>query len=431
MIDASNDFIKDGNKNRLREQDIHRIVDTFTKQADVPRYARLVPVGEIAHPKNDFNLNLPRYIDSSEPEDLQDIEGHLSGGIPQRDLDALGAYWKVLPGVRAALFESAGRPGYVRLKVPLPEVKAAIFSHAEFTDFNMAARERFATWRAETTAQLMAFGKDDHPKGLIEAIAESLLDTFKSALLLDAYDVYQHLMDYWAETMQDDCYLITADGWEARTARVLETDKKGKQKDRGWTCVLIPKPLIVARYFAKEQAALDAKQAELEAAIASLTELEEVHGGEEGFLGALDKIAKAEVNARLKEIRRGKEAEDEVTALKRWLDFSESETALKREVKEQDAALDKLTYDKYPTLTEVEIKTLMVDDKWMTRLSVAVQGELDRVSQTLTGRIRQLAERYVAPLPQLTDEVAMLASRVDARAARERCNRLLVTPRNR
>ena len=413
MIDASNGFIKDGNKNRLREQDLHRIVDTFTRQTDVPRYARLVPFDEVADPKNDFNLNLPRYIDSSEPEDLQDIEGHLRGGIPESDLDALAGYWQVLPGVRAALFESAGRPGYARLKLPLPEVKAAIFNHAEFTAFNTAARERFATWRAGTTPQLTAFGKDGYPKALIETIAESLLDTFKPAPLLDAYDVYQLLMDYWAETMQDDCYLIAADGWVARTARIMETDKKGKQRDKGWTCDLIPKPLIVARHFAKEQAALDAKQAELGAATASLAELEEEYGGEEGFLGALDKVAKAEVNARLKEIKGDKEVEDESAVLKRWLELFESETALKRAVKEQEAALDMLAYDKYPTLTEAEIKTLVVDDKWMARLSIAVQGELDRVSQTLTGRIRELAERYATPLPQLTNEVATLTARVE------------------
>src|SRR5687767_12671849 len=124
MIDASKGFIKDGPKNRLREQDIHRIVDVFTKQADVTRYARMVPLDEIADPKNDFNLNLPRYIDSTEPEDLQDIDGHMRGGIPERDLDApestLAAYWKVLPSVRGALFESfdkmGTRPGYARLK---------------------------------------------------------------------------------------------------------------------------------------------------------------------------------------------------------------------------------------------------------------------------------------------------------------------------
>jgi type I restriction enzyme M protein len=417
LIDASKGFIKDGPKNRLREQDIHRIVDTFTRQVDVPRYARMVPLAEIADAKNDYNLNLPRYIDSTEPEDLHDIEGHLRGGIPERDLDALADYWRVLPGVRAALFESACRPGYARLKLPLSEVRPAILGHAEFTAFNQAVTQRFAGWRAAATQQLTAFGKDAHPKALIERIAEDLLTAFRQAPLLDAYDVYQHLMDYWAETMQDDAYLIAVDGWVAKTSRILETDKKGKTRDKGWTCELIPKPFIVARYFAKEQAAIDATQSEFEAVAASLAELEEEHGGEEGFLGALDKIAKAEVSTRLKEIKgltaKDQDAKEETAVLKRWLELSDTESALKRTVKDQEAALDKLACEKYPTLTEAEIKTLVVDDKWMARLSAAVQGELERVSQTLTGRIRELAERYATTLPQLTDEVATLAARVE------------------
>ena len=417
MIDASKGFRKDGPKNRLREQDLHKIVDTFTRQADVPRYARMVPFSEIADPKNDFNLNLPRYIDSTEPEDLQDIDGHLRGGIPERDLDALGAYWQVLPSVRGVLFEAfdktGGRPGYLRLKPALTEVKPAIFGHAEFAAFQQQATEVFADWRKATTKHLTGFGKDGHPKALIETIAEDLLAAFRKAPLLDAYDIYQHLMDYWAETMQDDAYLIAADGWVAVPARIVETDKKGKSKDKGWACDLIPKPLIVARTFAKEQAALEAKQAELETATAALAELEEEHGGEEGYLGALDKIAKGEVNARLKEIKGDKDAKDEMAVLKRWLDLSEQETTLKRAVKDQDAALDTLAYAKYPKLTEAEIKTLVVDDKWMARLSAAVQGELDRVSQTLTGRIRELAERYATPLPKLTEEVETLSARVD------------------
>ena len=422
LIDASKGFIKDGPKNRLREQDIHRIVDTFTRQVDVPRYARMVPLAEIADAKNDYNLNLPRYIDSTEPEDLQDIEGHLRGGIPERDLDALTDYWRVLPGVRATLFESAGRPGYARLKLPLPEVRPAILGHAEFTVFNQTVTQRFAGWRATANQQITAFGKDSHPKALIEGIAEDLLTVFREASLLDAYDVYQHLMDFWAETMQDDTYLIAADGWVAKTSRILETDKKGKTRDKGWICELIPKPFIVERYFSKERAAIDAAQSELEAVAASLAELEEEHGGEEGFLGALDRIAKAEVSARLKEIKgltvKDQDAKDEAAVLKRWVELSEKDIALKRAVKEQEAALDKLAYEKYPTLTEEEIKTLVVDDKWMARLAAAVQGELERVSQTLTGRIRELAERYATTLPQLTDEVATLAARVEEHLAK-------------
>jgi type I restriction enzyme M protein len=412
MIDASKGYIKDGNKNRLREQDIHRIVDTFTKQADTPRYARMVPFDEIADAKNDYNLNLPRYIDSTEPEDLQDIDGHLRGGIPERDLDALGDYWQVLPGVRAALFETL-RPGYAHLKLPLPEVKPAIFGHAEFTAFNQAATQRFSDWRAAATPQLTGFDQGGHPKALIETIAEALLASFKPASLLDAYDIYQHLMDYWAETMQDDAYLIAADGWVAKPARIVETDKKGKSKDRGWACDLIPKPLLVARYFASEQAAIEAKQAELEAAAASQAELEEEHSGDDAPFSGYDSITAAAVKERIREIGKDPDYADELKVLKQWLGYSEQIAALKKKVKELDAALDTLAYAKYPQLSVAEIKTLVVDDKWMTRLSVAVQGELDRVSQTLTGRIRELAERYATPLPQLTEEVETLAARVE------------------
>ena len=417
MMDAAKGFRKEGPKNRLREQDIHKIVDVFTKQVDVPRYARMVPLTEIGDAKNDYNLNLPRYIDSTEPEDLHDIDGHLRGGIPERDLDALAAYWQVLPGVRSALFEpfdkTGARPGYARLKPALVEVKSTIFGHSEFSAFQKQAAGDFADWRQSATKRLAAFGKDDNPKALIEGISEDLLVAFRKAPLLDAYDIYQHLMDYWAEAMQDDAYLIAAEGWVAVPARIVETDKKGKSKDKGWACDLVPKPLIVARYFAKEQATLEARQAELEAATAALADLEEEHGGEEGCLAALDKIAKGEVNARLKEIKGDKDAKDELAVLKRWLELSEQEAALKRTVKDQDVVLDGLACAKYPTLTEAEIKTLVVDDKWMAHLSAAVQGELDRVSQTLTGRIRELAERYVTPLPRLIDEVATLSARVD------------------
>jgi len=423
LIDASKGFIKDGNKNRLREQDIHRIVDTFTRQDENnPRYARMVPLSEIADPKNDFNLNLPRYIDSSAPEDIQDIDGHLRGGIPERDIDALGDYWQVLPSVRAALFsalppgERTGvreRPGYTYLRLPISEVKSAIFGHAEFAAFNAQASERFNQWRAAVMPQLAGFTKDAHPKALIESIAEALLDMFKQAPLLDAYDIYQHLMDYWAETMQDDCYLIAADGWEAKPARIIETDKKGKRKDKGWVCDLIPKPLIVARYFASEQAAIDAMQGELDTAIASQAELEEEHSGEDAAFAGFDSITTATVKDRIREIGDDPEDVDELHMLRQWLGLSEQIAALKKRIKAADAVLDTLAYAKYPTLTEAQIKSLVLDDKWMACLSAAVQGELARVSQTLTGRIRELAERYATPLPQLTGEVEALTRRVD------------------
>lgn len=410
MIDASKGFIKDGNKNRLRERDIHRIVDVFTHAETHPGYSRLVPRDEIA--KNDFNLNLPRYIDTQEVEDIQDIGGHLHGGIPTRDIDALADYWTICPELRAALFKP-NRPGYDDLVVEAGKIKATIHGHPQFAAFIAGLEAHFATWRNEAAISLRQLKLDCLPKEVIHDQSERLLAHVEGQPLIDPYAVYQHLMDYWAETMQDDCYIIAAGGWGAKPVRILETDKKGKIRDKGWTCDLVPKPLIVARYFAGEQAAIEAQQAALEATTAGLTELEEEHGSEEGVLGALDKIAKAEVSARLREIRGDKEATDEAAILQQWLKLNSDEADLKRAIREAEAALDKLAYDKYSKLSEDEIKTLVVDDKWLTTIVVAMQSELDRTSQTLTSRIGLLASRYEAPLPEIVNEVAEWAARVD------------------
>ena len=416
LIDASRGFIKDGNKNRLREQDIHKIVDTFNKGETVPGYARLVPLDEIASDKNDYNLNLPRYIDSTEAEDIQDIDAHLNGGIPDRDLfgegTALAAYWQVLPGLRATLF-SPLRPGYSQLALPLAEVKSAILGHAEFAAFNTQAHQRFDAWKARQLPLMQGLKPGDHPKAFIEQLAEDLLASFKPLPLIDGYDVYQHLMDYWVETMQDDVYLIAADGWVAKPERIIETDKKGKQKDKGWACDLIPKPYIVARYYAAEQDALDAKQAELEASSSQLAELEEEHIGEDMAFSGFDKINAAEVKSRIKEIGLDADAKDELAVLKTWLKLSETEATLKKTVKALDAKLDQLAHDHYAKLSVDEIKTLVIEDKWLARLTADLQGELDRVGQTLTRRIRELAERYATPLTQLVDDVAALSAKVD------------------
>jgi type I restriction enzyme M protein len=433
MIDASKGFIKDGNKNRLREQDIHRIVETFTKQAETPRYARMVPLAEIANPKNDFNLNLPRYIDSAEPEDLQDIDGHLRGGIPERDLDALGAYWKVLPSVRTLLFESAGRPGYSRPKLPLSEVKPAILGHAEFTAFQQKATKVFAGWRKATTPRLTAFGKDGHPKAMIETIAEDLLDMFRQAPLLDTYDMYQHLMDYWAETMQDDAYLVVADGWVkgAQPREIVQVKNKDNKLTwpephdylkgkRRFKSDLVPAPILVARYFVTERDAIEALDNQLATLEQELDEMREENSGEEGLLaeviegeGDKQKIAAKAVKARLKEIGKDSLYADERTALEAYADLLEQQAEAKAHRKAAQEDLDEKIDAKYPKLTEAEIKTLVVEDKWMAQLSAAVKGELDRVSQTLTGRIGELSERYATPLPKLYEEVDALTARVD------------------
>jgi type I restriction enzyme M protein len=271
----------------------------------------------------------------------------------------------------------------------------------------------FDEWRQKTATTLRQLNVGSHPKEVIVAVAEDLFAHYAGKPLIDNYDVYQHLLDYWVETMQDDCYLIAAEGWKAETSRIIERDKKGKEKDKGWTCDLVPKALIVARYFPKEQEDIDKLTIELEGVTARMTELEEEHGGEDGVFSALDKVNKANVTARLKEIKGDKEATDEADVLHEWLTLADDEADIKITLKNAEAALDANAYATYPKLTEEEVKTLVIDDKWLASLDAAIHGEMDRISQGLTQRVKELAERYQAPMPEMVNRVANLDAKVN------------------
>ena len=410
MIDASGGFMKDGPKNRLRSMDIHKIVDVFNKRFDVPRYSRMVPVSEIE--QNEFNLNLPRYIDSQTSEDLQDIAGHLQGGIPASDVDSLKRYWDICSGLRHTLFKE-NRPGYLDLAVEKSAIKSAIYEHHEFVSFIADMNAHFAMWRDTSAVTLKDLQAGCQPRAIITQLSKALLAHYADMPLIDPYDVYQNLMDYWAETMQDDCYFVASEGWKAETYRVVETDNKGRERDKGWVCDLIPKALIVARYFSEEQAVIDQLVVALDSVTVGLAEMEEDHGGEDGAFAGLDKVNKANVAARLKEIKGDKDVEDEAAALNDWLKLNKQEAGLKKCVKEAEVALDGQAYALYSKLTESEIKTLVVDDKWLASLDAAIQSEMDRVSQQLTQRVKELTERYETPLPRMIGHVAELEGKVN------------------
>ena len=256
------------------------------------------------------------------------------------------------------------------------------------------------------------------PNEVIVELSENLLAHYTDKSLISKYDVYQHLMDYWAKEMQDDCYLITADGWKAETYRILVENKQKKMVDKGWTCDLVPKELVINSFFLKEKQAIEVLEAESEIFAGQLTELEEEHGGDEGYFAELDKVNKGNVQARLKEIQRDQEAKEEINVLKVYLELNEKQAENNRRIKVANAELDNKLYVKYPTLTVDEIKTLVVDDKWMSSLERDINTEMVRISQRLTQRIKELAERYETPLPVLTDEMRELDEKVNAHLER-------------
>jgi len=417
MIDASKGFMKDGPKNRLREQDLHKIVDVFNNQLQQTGFSRMVSFDEIAG--NDYNLNIPRYIDSSAAEDLHDLSAHLSGGIPNRDIEALGAYWQVFATLQKALF-TADREGYSRALVKASDVKATILEHSEFKQFAEHSIAIFHQWKQQ--AQLAELSQNDLPKEVIHRISESLLQSYTQASLLDRYDMYQIIMDYWSETMQDDLYFITQDGWPAANSLRQLTVKKGeKLKETAdliinkakYKADLIPPALIVNRFFAAQQAAVNAHQAVLDACTQALEAFIEEHAVEGGLLEEAvndsGKVNKASVAARLKQTTDIEETE----ALSNTKQLLEAEASHKKVVKEAQEALDKQVFVKYPKLTEAEIKTLIVDDKWLATLQTNIIAEIERVTQQLANRVKTLEERYAEPLPALTQSVEALSANVD------------------
>ena len=428
MIDASKGFRKDGNKNRLRAQDIHRIVDVFNKQTESPRYARMVPVAEIANPANDYNLNIPRYIDSSETEDLHDLDAHLNGGIPDHDIDALDTYWTVFPTMRQTLFQGNGRAGYSESRINIQQVKTAILSHGEFEVYRQQVTAIFNDWRKTHEPLLCGLGVKTLPKSVIYTLSEDLLARFADLPLLERYDVYQRLTDYWDEVMQDDVYLIAADGWmEAAKPRGIIEDKEKKIKEtsdltikrKKYKMDLIPPPLVVARYFAAEQAAIEVLQVNYETTAREREEFVEEHTGEDSLLeDAVNddgKINKVGVKNRLKAISDDDDPEsgEEREILTRCLTLIEAESEAAKAVKEARAPLDQQVLARYATLTKDEIKMLVVEDKWFASIRAEIEGEEQRLTQQLAGRVKELEDRYAKPLPMLEEEVAALSEKVD------------------
>jgi type I restriction enzyme M protein len=423
MIDASKEFIKDGNKNRLRARDIHKIIDAFTRAQEIPGYSRLVPYTEIT--RNDFNLNIPRYIDGSDPEDLQDITAHLHGGVPERDIDALDDFWAVMPTLRATLFGPNPRPGYADPLVAPDKVRSTIRNHADFAAFRAQIAEILNGWIDANTSALSGIQPGDHPRDLIHTVAEDMLTRFEPAPLVDKYEAYQRLMSYWSDSMQDDVFIISGGGWLAardlREARKEVKDGKTKWLEDGDLTVnkvrlvadVIPPALIVDRFFPDLKEALDTATAKAEELGREIEELAEENGAEGGLLAdALTdtgKLTAASVKAREKS---GEADDEERPLLKQATKLIAAEAAAKKAAKEAEAKLIEAVLKTYPDLTEDDIRTLVVHDKWLADITAAIGAEVEARTEGLTARVRVLTERYGQTLPQIIEDLAALEARV-------------------
>ncbi len=430
MIDASKGFMKDEPKNRLRAQDIHKIVDVFNKQLELPKYSRIVTISEIE--TKEYNLNLPRYIDSQEEEDIQDIAAHLQGGIPNADIDNLSKYWAVYPTLKTMLFTPNAKAGYSDLKIDKSAIKATIFNHPEFTNYGQQVEAVFDSWKQQTIPTLKAIEVGVQPKKIIHQISEALLESFAKLKLIDNYDIYQHLMDYWSELMQDDLFAIADEGWEtgSKAYRIVKTtkDKTGNSKEKpvegldGIESKLLKPMLLVNKYFIEEKNKIQAAEAHIESLKAAMQEMEEEHSGEDGLMAEAkndkDSITAASVKERIKKIKGSKDDTAEYELLTAYLKLNDDKTDASKKLTTLQKELETKVIAQYTLLSIDDIKTLVVDDKWMQYLDHCVHTEMQRISQALTQRIKELAERYETPMPKQLEAVKLLEQKVNAHLAK-------------
>lgn len=424
MIDAKGGYIKDGAKNRLREQDIRRIVDVWQSQRDVPHFARFVPMEEIE--RNDYNLNIPRYVSAPDTEILQDIDAHLYGGLPKHDIDQLATYWDVCPSLRSDLFsEHSLREGYYSLNCEQDTIRDTVSANADFQKQSEVFKRSFADWCDKHLEELNSLVQGFAPKTLIEQLGNSLLEIFGAdRSLVDAYDVYDCLMNYWGETMQDDCYMISSGGWVVQLytpqpASKKNDDKKKKEKKAATpediVCDLLPVPIVVAEYFADKRDLIVAAEELLSQNEAQLAELIEEQA--ENFLDEDNfpdgKMTDANIKKRIKALDKKADAE-ELAVLQKYLKLKEDMSFVKRTVKNLKYDLLTALLVKYAALSEEDIKRLVIEKKWFASLGSRLDGEMQRISQQLTSKVSALAERYAQTLPEIDAEIADLEAKVAA-----------------
>lgn len=397
MIDASHGFIKDGDKNRLREQDIYKIVTIFNSMTEVSGFSRFVPFDEIIN-KNSYNLNIPRYIDSTEKEDLQSIEAHLYGGIPQDDIDNIPHFWNVFLNLKNQIFGEYSK-GFYKLLIQKDDVHKTISENIEFLEYNKKVNNTYNEWKKIANPVLTNLNSTDSNKEIILNLSEEILEKFSKLELLDKYDVYQVLLAYWNETMNDDVLLIIQDELGYNLAKITDDikeepkeskkakkdsakEKKPKEpKIIGWEGRLIPKQIVLDAFFALEQK-------EIEKAEEKLSQTE------------------SEFEEFIEENTEDDELLQEPEILKKAKSYESSIKAQKKKSIELKKSMDENCRKRYETFTEEEIKDLLVNRKWYKSIEDGIQNLYVTVANHLAKRIVELYERYENTLPELTAKLA-------------------------
>jgi len=402
IVDASKGFAKEGKNNKLRASDIKKIVDTVNGRVSVPRYSRLVSKAELQ--ANDYNLNIPRYVDSSEPAESWDLYASMFGGIPVSELDALADFWNAFPGLRAALFTDNGTP-YVAPQVE--DLAQAIRENAEVQRYGetfSAAFADFTPWlRGELIEQMLTLSVP-RQKATISA---ALFDRLAPLPLIDRYHAYQILDDHW-QPMAVDLEILQTEGIAA--ARVVDPNIVTKKKDgkdvevqEGWKGRILPFELVQLTHHKPELDALRDKEAHLGEITAALEEtldgFSEEDKSNDTVNDAGDKFVAAAVTREAKALRAEAknagafDAESYEARIIQAADWLAEEKALKAAIKKDAAALHLKTKATIENLSDAQVHELL-ERKWIAPLMDALHNLPDQQIDGLTRKLDALVQKY-------------------------------------
>ena len=426
MIDASREFIKDGNKNRLRERDIYKITTVFNTQTEIPHYSRFIPLSEIKE-KNDYNLNIPRYIQSGDTEDIQNLSGHLKGGIPVCDIDSLSIYWTAFPQLKSALFKPL-RKGFYSLAAEKEAFYGIIEKDISFEHYAHTLEAAFKSWEQKVRKPLCEITNATKPKELIQQLAAAIIKAFEQEKLIDIYDVYEVLLSYWNETMGDDVYLIMQEGYEVIRQIDVFTKISAKKKtapatgsETGWDGKIIPKELVIEYFFFTEKMQID----KIEQVIAVTQEASDelLENAEEDsiiteVLTEKKTLNKALLKQRLMELNKESADLDDAVLLQSVSEKQHKIDEQTQLLKGFRTALDKKARHRYEELSDEECLKLLLDLKWFRSISNGIYALYESVNHHISTRITELAERYDHTLPELEAETAALEQKVKAHLQR-------------
>ncbi|GAA8358023.1 type I restriction-modification system subunit M [Helicobacter pylori] len=412
MIDASKDFKKDGNKNRLREQDVQKMIDTFNALKEIPYYSKMVSLEEIS--ANDYNLNIARYIAAKqelEKDLFALINSHKASYLPKNEIKAYDPYFRVFKELKNTLFKKSDKEGYYALKTECENIKELIIQSSEYQTFHASVLNAFDRLDLFETFNHLKPGFN--PKTLIESVCSKVLYEFEKVGILDKYGVYQLFKDYYNEVLQDDWFLISFNGFiSAKELRKLnplkDKNKKANYLEEPdfiiqktyYKSDLIPKNLIKQRFFEKETKELEELENALNEKEALLDEFIEEHSNEEGLFDGL-KINESVLKKELKNATDPEDKEILKTALE-WLEAKNKALKMKNKAYEE---LELKAFHQYKNLEINEIKDLIIKDKWLNSLKNALENKILKRINAFISALNEIIQTYSNSLLELDKEV--------------------------